>query len=114
MSAAASAAGTLPSAASSANVFFSTSGLEKMLRTANMHSVPTPFSRVRGSRRFPAFWCIMLKPSMKTSQHGSSTARASMVCSGSRGPVSLTARWRSLPFAFSRSRAGTMSSMALS
>jgi len=55
LSAAASAADTLPSAASWLKVFFSTSGLEKMLRTANMHSVPMPFSRVRGSRRSFAF-----------------------------------------------------------
>ena len=95
-------------------VFSSSPGLLKTLRTANMHSVPTLLARARSSTGLRAFWFIMWKASMTTSNSGSSTARSSILCSGSRGPVSDTARWRNLPFSFSRSSAGTISLMARS
>ena len=49
-----------------------------MLRTANISSVPMPFSRVDRKHVRRAPWCIMWKPTMNTSQTGSCTARLSI------------------------------------
>ena len=57
---------------------FTRGGSAKMLRTANINSVPMPFSRVTGNTFARAPWCIMWKPTMNTSQTGSRTARFSI------------------------------------
>ncbi|MND01615.1 hypothetical protein D3C83_206780 [compost metagenome] len=49
-----------------------------MLRTANISSVPMPFWRVTGNTLLRAPWCIMWKPTMKTSQSESRSASLSI------------------------------------
>ena len=51
-----------------------------MLRTANMHSVPTPASRVRFRTTGRAFWFSMWKASITTSKGGSSPSARSSIC----------------------------------
>ena len=53
-----------PAAAASAS---SRPGCEKMLRTANISSVPTRLARVRGKTALRAFWCIIWNATMTTS-----------------------------------------------
>ena len=55
-----------------------------------------------------ALWCIMLKPSITTSQTVSCTARWSIRCAWSFGEVSVMPRARNFPFSFSRNKTGAM------
>ena len=71
-----------------------------MLRTTNISSVPIPFASASGNTFCRAFWCIMWKASMTTSQQPSLSARSSIWCRWSRAPVSVMPRCRSLPFSF--------------
>ena len=79
-----------------------------MLRTANIKSVPMPFSRVCANTFCRAPWCIMWKPTMNTSQTGSRSARFSTSLVKSTIGFSVMPRWRNLPFSFSLSSAGAI------
>ena len=79
--------GTCPLAVSSRNAAASRSGREKMLRTANISSVPT---RLAGSAETPglrAFWCIMWNATIATSHMPSRRRAPSIACSGSAEPA---------------------------
>ena len=83
-----------------------------MLRTANINSVPMPFSRVIGNTFRRAPWCIMWKPTMNTSQTGSFTARFSIALVKSTIGFSVMPMCLILPFSFCSSSAGAIISSA--
>ena len=78
----ASSRGNSPASASSRTVAASRSGREKMLRTANISSVPTRCCRVSGNTLARAFWCIMWKAIIATSHTPSRQARCTISCGG--------------------------------
>ncbi len=92
---------TRPLAASSRISRATRGGSAKIERTANINSVPMPFSRVSGNTCLRAPWCIMWKPTMNTSQTSSRIARSSISLVKSTIGFSVRPMCLILPLSFS-------------
>src|SRR5262245_4196987 len=72
-----------PLAVRSRNAAARRPGFEKMLCTANISNVPIRLAIVTVNTLARAFWCIMWNATMTVSHTPSSTARRTILCSGS-------------------------------